>query len=109
VPPDGLEFVQREPALADLHDIDPPYERPIDRRRLVELGFDFVALHKDRVESEARKKLERFDPDSPYYKKAAQRMAGIPDEKLARMRAELTGLCGAPLLEDDSVVVFSLR
>ena len=109
ISPDPLAFIEREPALADLHDIDPPYQRPIDRARLLELGFDFVVLHKDRAESQARKKLETIDPEAVYYKKAAYRLSGIPDAKLARMRAELEQLCGPPELEDDAIAVFGLR
>ena len=41
-------------------------------------------------------------------RKEALRMGGIPDEKMAEVRRQLTEACGPPAFEDDRVAIFYL-
>jgi len=107
--PRPLEFIEADPALSDLFGLDPPYQRPVDRDHLLQLGFDTVILHKDRAESVGRKRREALDSTALFYEKALDRMAGVPDAKLLRLRADLERTCGPPEFEDEGVAVFSLR
>ncbi len=99
--------ITEEPALADLMDV-PKLERPIDFRRLVQLGIDTVVLHKKRAESYARRAAETISPDDMHALKAAERLGGIPEEKMAEIRRQLEQYCGPAEFEDDEVAIFYL-
>ena len=103
-----IRAIQNEPALADLARI-PKLERPIDRKRLLELGFDWMILHKTRAESFREAAVAATDPLDLVALKRAQRLGGIPDEKLHRIREQLEALTGGPSFEDAEIVVFDLR
>ncbi len=108
IPPQALETIQNEPALQDLAGV-PKLERPIDRGRLLALGFDTVVLHKDRAESYAKQRLDEVERRDLLARKSALRLGGIPDETMRRIRTELTQLCGEPQWEDERIAVFDLR
>ncbi len=108
IPPQALEAIQTEPALKDLAGV-PKLERPIDRDRLLALGFDTVVLHKDRTESYAKQRLDEVERRDLLGRKSALRLGGIPDETMRRIRTELTQLCGEPQWEDERIAVFDLR
>ena len=108
IPPQALEAIQTEPALRDLAGV-PKLERPIDRGRLLALGFDTVVLHKDRAESYAKQRLDEVERRDLLGRKSALRLGGIPDETMRRIRIELTQLCGEPQWEDERIAVFDLR
>ena len=108
IPPQVLEAIQAEPALNDLAGV-PKLERPIDRGRLLALGFDTVVLHKDRAESYAKQRLDEVERRDLLGRKSALRLGGIPDETMRRIRIELTQLCGEPQWEDERIAVFDLR
>jgi hypothetical protein len=52
--------------------------------------------------------LEKIPPELLYERKLVERMGGIPDEKFAKVRQELTEGCGLSPEEDDEYVVFDL-
>ena len=108
IPPQVLEAIQAEPALNDLAGV-PKLERPIDRERLLALGFDTVVLHKDRAESYAKQRLDEVERRDLLGRKSALRLGGIPDGTMRRIRTELTQLCGEPQWEDERIAVFDLR
>ena len=107
IPLRALEAIQTEPALKDLAGV-PKLERPIDRDRLLALGFDTVVLHKDRAESYAKQRLDEVERRDLLGRKSALRLGGIPDETMRRIRTELTQLCGEPQWEDEQIAVFDL-
>lgn len=103
-----IRAIQNEPALTDLARI-PRLERPVDRKRLLELGFDWMILHKTRADSFRDAVVARTDPDDLVALKRANRLGGIPDEKMQRIREQLEALTGGPSFEDAEIVVFDLR
>ena len=107
-PVEADEFILREPALADLIRI-PKLERPVDRERLLKLGFDTLVIHKFRVNSVRTKALAEADPTDIVGRRRVQRLGGIPDETYERLRAELKSLCGEAAFEDDKIVVYYLE
>ena len=108
ISPQAFEAIETEPVLKDLANV-PKLERPIDRGRLLELGFDTVVLHKDRADSYAKQRLAEVEPRDLLGRKSALRLGGITDETMRRIRAELTQLCGEPKWEDKQIAVFDLR
>jgi hypothetical protein len=106
-PPGPVAAVENEPALADLAGV-PKLERPIDIPRLIQLGFDTVVLHKYRAESYGKRMVEQTPREELLARKEALRMGGIPDEKMAEVRRQLTEACGPPAFEDDRVAIFYL-
>ena len=106
-PPEPLEAIANDPVLSDLASV-PKLENPIDCGHLRELGFAFVVMHKERTDSHLQKMLEKIPPELLYERKLVERMGGIPDEKFAKVREELTKGCGLNPEEDDEYVVFDL-
>lgn len=107
-PPATEAAIANEPALADLAGA-PKLERPIDFRRLVQLGFDTVVLHKTRTDSYREQALASVAPEQLMERKAALRLGGIPDEKMAEVRRQLEAHSGPAAFEDDQVAIFYLR
>ena len=107
--PRPLEFIKEDPVLSDLFGLDPPYQRALDREALLGLGFDTVILHKDRAEGADRRTRQALDPGALYYQRALERLQGMPDAKVARLRVDLERVCGPPRFEDDAIAVFFLR
>ena len=107
-PPEADAAIANDPALADLAGI-PKLERPIDFRRLIQLGFDTVVLHKYRAESYGKQALAAVPRHAILRRKEAERMGGVPDEKLAEIRRQLEAHAGAAAFEDDRVAIFYLR
>ena len=107
-PVEADEFILREPALDDLMPI-PELDRPVDRERLLKLGFDTLVIHKFRVNSVRTKALAEADPTDMVGRRRVQRLGGIPDETYQRLRAELEMLCGEPAFEDSRIVVYYLE
>ena len=108
IPLRASEAIRTEPVLRDLAGV-PKLERPIDRDRLLALGFDTVVLHKNRAESYGQRRLAEVEPSDLLGRKWALRLGGIPDKTLRRIRTELTRLCGEPPWEDEQITVFDLR
>jgi hypothetical protein len=108
-PPGALEFIEADPVLSDLFGLDPPCRRPPDREHLLRLGFDTVILHKDRAETVARRRRGGLDPRALFHEQAAARMAGMPDAKVERLRADLERIAGPPQFENQALAVFALR
>ena len=107
-PVEADDFIAREPALSDLIGI-PKLERPVDRDRLLKLGFDTLVIHKFKVNSVRKKALAEADPADIVGRRSIRRLGGIPDETYERLRAELESLCGEPAFEDDKIVVYFLE
>jgi hypothetical protein len=106
-PPDPVQAIEDDPVLSDLASV-PKLEKPIDCKHLRELGFGFVVIHKERADSYLESMLEKIPPELLYERKLVERMGGIPDEKFAKVRQELTEGCGLSPEEDDEYVVFDL-
>ena len=102
------DFIQREAVLSDLIGI-PKLERPIDRDRLLRLGFETLVIHKFKVDSHGERALAESDPTDIVERRSVRRLGGIPDETYGRLRAELESLCGKPAFEDEKIVVYYLE
>lgn len=107
ISPETEAALTAEPALADLMDV-PKLERPIDFRRLVQLGIDTVVLHKNRADSYLQQAMKTLPRDDMHALKAAERLGGVSDEKMASMRRQLEEYCGPPEFEDEEVAIFYL-
>ena len=108
VPPEAAASIEREPALADLADV-PKLERSIDFRRLVQLGFDTVILHKQRAESYREALLARTPASDIAERKRVSTLGGIPDETFAEIRRQLVENNGPAVFEDEYVEIYYLR
>lgn len=104
-----LRAIRREPALADLFGLEPALERPLDRERLVALGFGVAVLHKDRRRGLVRRTLESLDPGDLYGARIATRPGLIADARLGEARRRFEAACGPPFYEDETVAAFDLR
>jgi hypothetical protein len=101
--PASLEAIRNEPALADLQGFAPPLARPLDRERLVALGFGVVLLHKER-----RAGFVPLDEGSSLLGARLSRLGEMPDASFRAARLRLEQACGAPFYEDDRVAAFRL-
>jgi hypothetical protein len=107
IPPEPIQAIADDAALADLASA-PKLEKPIDCTHLRELGFGFVVMHKERTDGHLKIMLDKIPPEQLYERKLVERMGGIPDEKFAQVREELTAGCGLSFEEDGEYVVFDL-
>lgn len=107
-PPDTEPAIGDEPALANLQRV-PTLDRPIDFRRLVQLGFDTVVLHKTRTDSYRQRAVAAVPPNNLLERKAVTRLGGVPDESMAEIRRQLELHNGPAAFEDDQVAIFYLR
>jgi hypothetical protein len=101
--PAVLAAIEREPALADLHGTQPKLARPVDRERLVALGFGVVLLHKDRRAGEPAPPA-----DPSLLGPGMGRMGEMQPAYFDAARRRLEAACGSPFYEDDRVVAFDL-
>jgi hypothetical protein len=108
IAPRAQAFIAGHAALADLTGI-PKLERAVDTATLSRLGFEFVVIHKHRVNSHRNRVLAATNPNDIVRMRAVRRLGDIPDEIYNRLRDELTASCGEPSFEDDAIVVFSLN
>lgn len=107
IAPRAQTFIDQDPALSDLTGM-PKLERPVDAGRLKSLGFEYLVIHKQRLDSYRELIRATADPGDIVDRRRVSRFGGISDEKYERMRSDLTKACGEPPFEDDSIVVFSL-
>lgn len=107
-PPETLAAIENEPALADLAGV-PKLQRPIDFRRLIQLGFDTVVLHKYRADSYGKQAVAAVPREDLLGRKAALRLGGVPDAKLDAIRAQLEAHSGPAAFEDELVAIFYLK
>ncbi len=107
VAPRAQRFINGNPAVADLTGI-PKLERPVDTAALKRLGFEFVVLHKQRVNSYRDRVRAELEPNDIVGRRIAGRLGGIPDELFERLRSEFSESCGGPKFEDETIIVFSL-
>jgi hypothetical protein len=107
IAPRAQAFIDRDPALSDLTGM-PKLVRPVDSGRLKSLGFEYVVIHKQRLDSYGERVRATADAGDIVARRRVSRFGGIPDEKYERMHADLSKACGEPPFEDDSIVVFSL-
>jgi hypothetical protein len=101
--PDDFRVIEGEPALADLHGVVPALSRPLDRARLVALGFGVVLLHKDRRAGAPRPDAADFPLGAPLL-----RLGEMPAASFDAARRRLEQACGAPFYEDDDVAAYRL-
>ena len=107
VAPRAQRFIDGNPALADLTAV-PKLELPVDTAALKRLGFEFVVLHKHRVNSYRDRVRAEVDPTDIVGRRIAARLGDIPDEIFERLRSEFSESCGGPRFEDEAIIVFSL-
>jgi hypothetical protein len=103
-----LRAIAREPALLDVYGFAPRLSRPLERERLVALGFGVVLLHKDQRRGWADARRQALDPADLFAAKILGRLGGMPDERFALARRRLEEACGAPFYEDALVAAFDL-
>jgi len=106
--PDTQAKIDAEPALASLQGKS-KYDQPIDFRRLIQLGFDTVVLHKYRADSVKEQRVAAVEGGRLLDIKYAKRTGGIPDETMADLRRQLEEHNGPAAFEDDEVAIFYLR
>lgn len=106
-PPGVLESVAGEPALNSLAGV-PETAPSVDLRRLMELGFRTVVVHKDRLQSRRTAALESGPPANVPERRRTLRLGGIPDEVVSAIRQQLDTAIGPAVLEDDLVAVYFL-
>jgi len=106
--PDTQRQIDAEPALATLQGRS-KFEEPIDFRRLIQLGFDTVVLHKYRADSVREEQVAAVEGRNLLDIKFAKRSGGIPDETMANLRRQLEEHNGPAAFEDDRVAIFYLR
>ncbi|MDA1315516.1 MAG: hypothetical protein O2968_19480 [Acidobacteria bacterium] len=106
--PRAQAFIDSHPALADLDGI-PKLEGPVDTAALNRLGFEFVVIHKSRLNSYRDRILATADRNDIVLTRTQSRLGDMPDEIYERLRNELSASCGDPRFEDDAIVVFSLN
>jgi len=101
---EDFRVIEGEPALADLHGVQPALSRPLDRARLVALGFGVVLLHKDRrAGAPPPPGASGFALGAPLL-----RLGEMPRASFYAARWRLEQACGAPFYEDDAVAAFRL-
>jgi hypothetical protein len=100
--------IAREPALADLFGFAPKLARPLDRERLVALGFGVAVLHGDRRDGRASQLREGLRRGDLFAARIAGRLGGMSDASFRAVRARLEEACGPPFYEDESVAAFDL-
>lgn len=107
-PPEAAAAIENEPALADLAGV-PKLERPIDFRRLVQLGVDTVILHKRRAESYRERLLEATPRHDIAERKRVSTLGGVPDATFAEIRRQLVEHNGPAVFEDEQIEIYYLR
>ncbi|MEN8161183.1 MAG: hypothetical protein ABFS41_14015 [Myxococcota bacterium] len=103
--PETRAAIANEPALVDLYGFAPRLARPVDRERLVELGFGVILLHKDR---RAGWRPPASAP-APVLGAALHRLGEMPAPRFDAARTRLEAACGAPFYEDERLAAFRLR
>jgi hypothetical protein len=103
--PETRASIANEPALADLYGLAPRLARPVDRERLVALGFGVILLHKDR-----RAGWRPPDGESaPVLGAALYRLGEMSAAHFDAARSRIEAACGAPFYEDERLAAFRLR
>jgi hypothetical protein len=90
-----------ESALVDLYGMSPRLARPLDRERLIELGFGVVLLHKNRRAG--------HQPVRPMLGPELYRLGEMPKARFDAARRRIEEACGPPFYEDDLVAAYQLR
>jgi hypothetical protein len=98
-----LAALEREPALADLQGIQPKLARPVDRERLVALGFGVVLLHKDR-----RAGGPPPSNEPSLLGRGLSQMGEMEPAHFDGARRRVEAACGEPFYEDERVAAFRL-
>lgn len=106
--PDTQAQIDAEPALATLQGKS-KFEEPLDFRRLIQLGFDTVVLHKYKANSRKTEDLAKVEGGNLLDIKFARRSGGFADETIADLRRQLEEHNGPPAFEDHRVAIFYLR
>ena len=108
ISPTAESAIREEPSLADLVGV-PKLQRPIDSERLLELGFEWVVLHKERRESHRRALEGLIASGDVLEARRVRRLGGVTDEIFDEMWRQLIAHAGLPVLEDDKIAVFALK
>lgn len=106
-PPETIRGLEQEPVLRQLAGV-PASDLRIDVARLRQLGFRTVIVHKDRVDSYRAAALRQVAPGDLLGRKRKLRLGGIPDERMAAIRAQLDAALGGAALEDDRLAIYFL-
>ena len=106
-PPEIEAHMSREPALGSLAGT-PEAEATLDLRRLRELGFRTVIVHKNRLDSVRERLLREIGPGQLLERKRVLRYGGVPDEVIADIRRQLDEAVGGASLEDEELAIYFL-
>jgi hypothetical protein len=96
--------IANEPALADLYGFAPRLMQPVDRERLVALGFGVILLHKDR---RAGWRPPTSTP-APLLGAGLYRLGEMPAARFDAARRRIEAACGEPFYEDERLAAFRL-
>ena len=108
ISPTAESAIREEPSLADLVGV-PKLRQPIDSERLLELGFEWVVLHKERRESHRRALEGLIASGDVLGARRVRRLGGVPDETFDEIWRQFVAHAGLPILEDDKVAIFALK
>lgn len=106
-PPEIQAHIDNEPALRSLAGAPKP-DVAVDLRRLRELGFRTVIIHKDRLDSSRQKLLREVSPSQLLERKRVLRLGGVPDQTVVRIREQLDEALGGASLEDERLAIYFL-
>ena len=106
-PPEVEARLRNEPALASLAGLPEP-DAVVDVKRLRELGFGTIVIHKYRLQSHRNRLLDALRPDDLLERKRILRLGGIPDETMAAIRAQIDAMVGPATMEDDILAIYFL-
>lgn len=108
VEPATLVKISRDPDLAALRGMKPPFGKQIDWSRLAGLGFGTVVLHRERAAPWQDAQAAACQEETHYCRKAWSR-SRVAEPVLDQLSADLRRRVGAPIFEDDRLEVFRLR
>ena len=106
-PPATSDGIASEPALSALAG-EPSAEAVVDVKRLRELGFRTLIIHKYRLESLRQRLRETSDPSDTLEWKRILRLGGLPDATVEALRQQLDSALGGAALEDEDLAIYFL-
>jgi hypothetical protein len=107
-PPEALAAIRDDPTLSRLEGFNPSFRRGVDAARLRSLGFERAILHKYRARASLLERQAASDPRDLFHRKILSHDRGLTDRTIAEARRAFEAACGAPVYEDEWLVVFDL-
>lgn len=104
-PPQIDANLGNEPALKQLAGIPEP-TAVVDVKRLHQLGFRTVVIHKNRAASVREQLLASVKESELLERKRVSRLGGVPDSTIASIRKQLDESTGGAALEDPELAIY---